>query len=93
MIAVVSKYSNAFMRLPPGNSSSATRQVFFLGRLFLRLEEQLLGAECVGWPYSRGSVPDLGPPTDLIRAIGHALIQVTVQDVISWIASCGNRFC
>ena len=32
-------------------------------------------------------------PTDLIRAIGHALTQATAQDAIDWFASCGYSFC
>jgi transposase len=32
-------------------------------------------------------------PADLVRAIGHALTQVTAQDALGWFASCGYSFC
>jgi len=32
-------------------------------------------------------------PTDLIRAIGQALAQVTAQDALGWFVACGYSFC
>jgi transposase len=32
-------------------------------------------------------------PTDLIRAIGQALTQVTAQDALGWFVACGYSFC
>ena len=32
-------------------------------------------------------------PADLVRAIGHALAQVTAQDALGWFVSCGYSFC
>jgi transposase len=32
-------------------------------------------------------------PTDLVKAIGQALAQVTAQDALGWFASCGYGFC
>ena len=32
-------------------------------------------------------------PTDLIRAIGQALAQVTAKDALGWFVACGYSFC
>ena len=32
-------------------------------------------------------------PADLVRAIGHALAQVTAKDALGWFTSCGYSFC
>jgi transposase len=32
-------------------------------------------------------------PTDLVKAIGQALAQVTAQDALGWFVSCGYSFC
>lgn len=32
-------------------------------------------------------------PTDLVRAIGRALAQVTAKDALGWFVSCGYSFC
>ena len=32
-------------------------------------------------------------PVTLIQAIGHALAQVTPQDALGWLVSCGYSFC
>jgi len=32
-------------------------------------------------------------PADLVKAIGHALAQVTAQDALGWFTSCGYSFC
>jgi len=32
-------------------------------------------------------------PPDLIKAIGHALAQITAKDALGWFVSCGYSFC